>query len=27
LKQQGFLTHEEFSMAKAKILLDMTTHK
>jgi hypothetical protein len=27
LKQQGFLTDEEFSLAKAKILSDMTTHK
>jgi hypothetical protein len=27
LKQQGFLTDEEFSLAKAKILLDMTSNK
>jgi len=27
LKQQGFLTEEEFSLAKAKILVDITRSK
>ena len=27
LKQKGFLTDEEFSLAKAKILSDMTSNK